>query len=130
VSNVVCIEPTRFENVRDGGVSYGYRAYDDHVQTYANHWESIPDDDLQFLAMAVLDADVVLDAMLQYLQETEKGLYIGPQYYDWCEIKHLFPAADKLPEGVGAVCENCEKPCAYDPDMCLCDDCETKEQEN
>ena len=78
------------EDTRDGSVGYGFRAYDDFAQTYGNQWESIPDDDLEFLAKAMESDDKILSSLLSWLQEMEKGLYIGTQYYDWCEIKHLF----------------------------------------
>ena len=90
MSNQVCIEPTKFEDVRDGTVSYGYRAFDDYEKTYCNLWESIPDDDLEFLAKAMEEDDAILASLLSHLQEMEKGFYIGPQYYDWCDVKHLF----------------------------------------
>jgi|TARA_Y100000034_G_scaffold125828_1_gene176140 hypothetical protein len=33
--------------------------------------------------------------------------------------------ADELPQGVEAVCESCGKPCKYDSEICLCDECST-----
>jgi hypothetical protein len=51
--------------------------------------------------------DCVRDAIEPYLEESE----------------------DDLPEGVEAVCENCGKPCDYDSELCLCDECEKLPEE-
>lgn len=89
MSNQVHIEPTRFENVRSGLVTYGFRAYDGYAQTYNNTWDSIPDDDMEVLKLALKDADDVLSDMLDFCREHERGLHVGDSYLDWDEIKHL-----------------------------------------
>jgi hypothetical protein len=89
MSNRVHIEPTRFENVRSGVVTYGFRAYDQYAQTYNNTWDSIPDDDLECLKLAVADADDTLSSMLDYCREEEVGLFVGDTWFDWDEIKDI-----------------------------------------
>ena len=90
MSNSVCIEPCEFFNVRSGERTYGYRAYDDYEKTYDNNWDKIPDDDLEVLDKAMEEPDDILQGMLDYCQEEEKGIYIGSEYCDWEQIKHLW----------------------------------------
>lgn len=89
MSNQVHIEPTRFINVRGGSYAHGFRAYDYYAQTYNNTWASISDDDMEVLKLAIEDADDVLSDMLDYCRENKRGLYVGENYFDWDEIKHL-----------------------------------------
>jgi len=87
---MICFEPTKFENVRTGGVSRGFRAYDDNAAAYCNNWDAIPDDDLDFLAKVIEDADDTVQAMLDYMQEHEKGCDIGGEWYEWHQISRLW----------------------------------------
>ena len=90
MSNFINVEPTEFKNVRDGTVSFGVRIYDDHGQSYINSWESIPDDDLEVLEMAIQDADDIASSIFDFIQEEEKTVYVSGIAYRWNEIKHLF----------------------------------------
>jgi hypothetical protein len=36
--NRVCIEPSKFTDLRSGEESFGWRAFDDHSQTYDSSW--------------------------------------------------------------------------------------------
>jgi len=90
MSNQVTIEPTKFENVRSGSVTKGYRMYDDYGATYCNQWDSIPDDDLAVLAKVLEDVDNTGEGMLESVEEHESGISIGGEYYEWDQIKHLF----------------------------------------
>ena len=90
MSNQVCIEPTQFVDVRSGNVSYGFRTYDDFEKSYCNLWDSIPDDDLEFLKKVMAEEDYITDHILAFVQEMNKGLYIGSTYYDWDQISHLW----------------------------------------
>ena len=93
MSNQVYIKPCEFKDVRSGECSKGFRAYDDYEKTYCNFWENIPDDDLEILAQVLkeCDNDVRLNSLLSYIQEQELGIIIGGVYYEWEQIKHLFP---------------------------------------
>lgn len=91
MSNQVTIQPTKFEDVRTGDVTYGFRAYDDYGQSYGNTMDSISDDDLEFLRevcekyYSVL-GDQYLVSLLDSVVEMEKGLYIGDTYYEYAQI--------------------------------------------
>jgi hypothetical protein len=88
--NRVYIEPTEFTNTRTGSISHGYRIYDDSGSSYVNGWESIPDDDMELLALVMEEGNEFTDEMLSYVQEHGKSLYIGNEEYQWDEIKHLW----------------------------------------
>lgn len=90
MSNRITFEPTEFTNVRTGEVSRGYRAYDDYASTYSNGWESIPDDDLEFLAMVIEDGNEEATKLLNHCAEHERGVFIGPVFYGWEKIRELF----------------------------------------
>ena len=89
MSNLVTIEPTQFTNTRSGESTFGFRAYDDYGQTYGNIFESIPDDDLEFLTLVAKDPDDILSGMLDSVRENEKGIKVGETFYEYDEIKHI-----------------------------------------
>ena len=93
--NRVTIQPTVFENRPTGEKAYGYRMYDNQGQTYYNSWELIPDDDLEILALVLDDMDVVAQLMLDFVQGHEQGIYIGKEWYNWDQIKHLFSEVNR-----------------------------------
>ena len=90
MSNRISIEPTKFEDVRTGEVSLGVRVYDNEECLYDNSWDEIPDDDLEVLRVAYEQASVGVRALLQYVWESERGMYIGGTWYEWDEIKSAF----------------------------------------
>jgi hypothetical protein len=76
--------------VRTGNITFGYRAYDDEGGTYHNAFETIPDDDLEFLKLVLESGvDEQLSAMLDYCRDTEHGLYIGDTWYEWDKVKSI-----------------------------------------
>lgn len=89
--NKVNIEPTKFINTRTGSETYGYRAYDDEGQTYCNTFVDPPaDDDLDFLEQVMENSpDEILQGMLDFVLESESGLYIGGEFYPHEEIKDI-----------------------------------------
>lgn len=91
MSNKVNIIPTEFKDQRNDDVSYGVRVYDDYISLYDNTWYSIPDDDFEVLSLVVLNAKNGDEwaAIIDHLRETESGVYVGSQWYNYCEIKHL-----------------------------------------
>lgn len=91
MSNRVTIEPTEFVNVRTGEVSYGFRAYDDYEQTYDNTLESIPDNDMEFLALICKEKafNTAFSEMLDFVKEGQMGLYIGGTWYEWDAIEPI-----------------------------------------
>ena len=52
------------------------------------------DDDLELLSIVVQTAKLpgfqAIAAILDHIQETEKGIFIEGIWYDWEEIKHVF----------------------------------------
>lgn len=88
MSNRVTIVPTRFENVRDGTVSYGVRVYDDDAMTYDNSWDEIPGEDLEVLARVLEDPDEITAQILSSIPE--RGCYVGGAWYAWEQIQHLW----------------------------------------
>jgi hypothetical protein len=90
MANRGTIQPTKFENVRTGHIDFGVRVYDDEGQTYDNTWDSIPDDDLEVLELVLKSKDDTIVGILGFIQEYEKGIYIGEVWYTWDQIKHLF----------------------------------------
>jgi hypothetical protein len=88
--NQINIEPTRFESVRTGDVTYGVRVYDSYANAYDNLWESIPDDDLEVFALVRDSDNDQIVAMIDFLLEHQNGCYIGGEWYEWEQIKHLF----------------------------------------
>lgn len=57
MSNVLCIEPTEFKNVRTGNVSFGVRVYDNYEKCYINTWDSIPEDDEELFDLVMQDEE-------------------------------------------------------------------------
>ncbi len=82
----VSLVATKFVNVKSGEESFGYRLYDDYDSVYNNMWNFIPDNDLDFLELALEDGH----GMFDFLQENELGIDINGTWYDWNEIEHLF----------------------------------------
>ena len=91
--NRATIQPTKFENVRTGEISYGVRVYDNYGQTYDNCWENIPDDDMEVLQMAMELEDQAIVAILHEVV-LGNGVYIGQEWYTWDQIKHLWGDED------------------------------------
>ncbi len=89
MSNRISLIATKFTNIKTGHETLGYRLYDDYEQIYDNTFESVPDDDIEFLQM-VYDRCDEYSAILNYLWETKKGININEEYYDWDEIKGVF----------------------------------------
>jgi len=89
MSNRICVEPTKFEDVRNGTSTFGFRAYDDYAQTYNNTLESIPDDDLEFLRVAIEHGDNIFGDIIDFCIEQERGLYIADIWYDWEKVKPI-----------------------------------------
>ena len=95
MSNSVNIVPTQFVNMRTSTASYGVRIYDQYHCMYSNYWEKerVPVDDLKLLEFClnseISDNDIA-SAMFDYVAEEKIGLYIGEEWYEWEQIKHLF----------------------------------------
>lgn len=93
MSNRVTIEPTTFINERSGVITHGFRAHDDYGSTYNNTFDKIVADDLAFLADVMkCKYDNVLDTMIDYLVENQRGIEVGGTWYDWEQIESIVDA--------------------------------------
>lgn len=93
MANCLTLQATRFINHPQGTETLGYRLYDGYSQTYDNTLESLPhDDDMAFLSQVLKSnpSDQTFDMLLS-AQNTESGMEINGNWYDWDDIKHLFP---------------------------------------
>lgn len=90
MTNYITIHPTEFFDVRTGEKSLGFRVYDDYASSYCNICESLPDDDLEFISMVLEYADDNIRIMLDHVREHELGIFVGDEFYEWEQIKHLF----------------------------------------
>lgn len=96
MSNRAYIEPTEFRNVRTGDVSLGVLVWDDFGCGYTNHWESIPDDDLDILHKVLSEhISEEVDGVIRLVFEQEKGLYIGNVYYEWEDVKRVWDSSEE-----------------------------------
>jgi hypothetical protein len=70
---------------------YGYRLFDDYVQTYCNIWEKedIKLPPLEILNKAVSELDEVAGMIIDDVIENEKGIYIGDDWFEWAVIKPI-----------------------------------------
>ena len=91
MSNYVTIQPTVFRDYGTEEESFGVRVFDNYGQTYDNTWENIPDDDLEILQKVIDNGNEVIVSIIDFLIENGVGIYIGKEYYEWKDIKHLFP---------------------------------------
>ncbi|MBD3262034.1 MAG: hypothetical protein GF334_10290 [Candidatus Altiarchaeales archaeon] len=91
--NQAFIIPTKFENIRNGKVNYGFRVFDDYAEGIV--WlpydmEKIPEDDLECLQLVMNSEDEIPISILDHVLEYETPAIIGDVTYSWDQIKHLF----------------------------------------
>jgi hypothetical protein len=72
-----------------GEVTKGYRLYDEYGQTYCNTWQTIPEDDLEILELAIKDADDNAKTFFNFMKETESGITINGEWYDFEQVEDL-----------------------------------------
>lgn len=92
MSNRIRIQRCEFINYPNRDVTYGFRAYDDYDQTYANTCtiEQMTTEPIEFLKWLGQSAeDSRLLEMLDFAKEAQSGLYIDDAWYDWDEIRHV-----------------------------------------
>ena len=85
--------PTKFEDVRTGKITYGIHYRDEwSVWSYSTyHWDSIPDDDLEFLELVIEnDRELGVQHIICSIVENHRSIMIGNILYDWNKIKHIF----------------------------------------
>jgi hypothetical protein len=72
-----------------GETSFGFKIYDEHVQTYDNLSEIMIEDDLDLLEYALQSNDIVKD-ILKTVKENKESITINGQIYSWKEISVCF----------------------------------------
>ncbi|MBI3415891.1 MAG: hypothetical protein HY043_11365 [Verrucomicrobia bacterium] len=90
--NRVCIEPTKFTDLRSGGESFGWRAFDDYSQAYDGSWSKadMPEDDVVFLKRVLATSeDKALWAMVDFCSDFRQGIHVGDNFVDWPELSPL-----------------------------------------
>lgn len=89
MSNRVTIQRTTFTPYNGGEASFGYRAYDDHGQTYDNTLseEQMKLSDEEFFRYVVDYGDTLAQDMISFLLEYDNGLYIDDTWYDYDWVK-------------------------------------------
>jgi len=91
----VTIISTKFENLHDGKVTYGYRVYSDSgLATYDNtrygSAEDVPTDNMDLIADVIEDPiNDMMDDMIE-IGIRDKGVAVNRTWYDWEEIAWLF----------------------------------------
>jgi hypothetical protein len=89
MSNRIHLNAVKFEYLK-GDVTYGYTISDDEDMSFDNNAEVMIEDDLELLRYAKKTADASTEAMLDFMQENEKGILINDSWYDWDEIKQVW----------------------------------------
>ena len=88
MSNRVHLNAVKMEYLT-GDVSYGYTISDDEDLSYDNNAEAMIEDDFDLLRYAKATADDSAKAMLEFIQENEKGLYINDSWYEWDAVQPI-----------------------------------------
>lgn len=97
MSNRACLLSTKFEDVGHGpgegtgggGVTYGFRIYDDYSKSYDNNAECAIEGDLELLSYALENGDEQAQSILSFITEEEHGLDINNEWYEWEQIKAI-----------------------------------------
>lgn len=91
MSDQTCVVRTKFEDMRTGSATFGWRLYDNYSNTYNNFFTEadIPEDDLELLAMVVNDAmsNENVRQFFNWLIENEEGISIDNEDYSFEQIK-------------------------------------------
>jgi hypothetical protein len=89
MANQCFIEPTKFEDIRDGAVSYGVRIFDNYSKLYINTWDRIPDSDLDVLRLIINDHFAETSEFWDFAFTCQKGVFVGDTYYEWNVLEPL-----------------------------------------
>jgi hypothetical protein len=88
MSNTVGIQPTIFEDLPNGEKSYGFRIYDDYDCDYNNlwNWEDLGLAPLELLKKVRREASERTQALLDFVVQDQRGIYLAGIWYTWEEI--------------------------------------------
>lgn len=95
--NQAFVIPTKFENIRNGEIQYGFRTFDDYAEgiTWLPYdMEKIPDDDLECLRIVLDSDDTATIGVMDNILMWQSPVTIGNVLYSWEEIKGLFGMED------------------------------------
>lgn len=92
MGNRAYIVPTEFKDLRSGEIEQGLRVFDDYAAGYTvlQETETLPEDDLDLLRLALRCGDKTVREVLDFIQEMEKAINICDVWYSWEEIKDCF----------------------------------------
>lgn len=86
----VHIDPTNFICTKDNSWKYGYRIYTDTGLTaFDDTLKAIPTWDMDLLRLVTQSEDARVLDILSEVAYAEKGIYIGPMWYDWDKVKEI-----------------------------------------
>jgi hypothetical protein len=95
MSYLPTIQPCKFSNYPNQGVSYGYRCYDSYKSSYNNTWkkEDVTKLPLQLLKKIMYDKPFLHDEnlrnILSLVKEKKCSIKIGNCILDWQSIKNI-----------------------------------------
>ena len=89
----ILIIPSEFKNVRTGEISYGYRLFDEYVIDFEDKWETIPEEDLEFLREVIktiknYNNAEVMNAFF-FLLENKNPISIGNTEYGYEQVVEI-----------------------------------------
>jgi len=94
MSNRIYANANKVENLRSGEIYYEVDIFDSYEYGSINiSEEEIPQNDMDTLQHLINRPDDSEDIanLLDFMREHKKGITINDTFYDWEEIKHLFP---------------------------------------
>lgn len=94
MGNQVSIVRTKFIDVRDGDVTFGYRIMDDYGYSYNDlmrEQDLHPEDDMKFLEEVFAIAGPAEEKLLDFVIEMCAGVTIDGLYYPFEEIVRSLP---------------------------------------
>jgi len=93
MSYLPIIQPCKFINYPNEGVSYGYRCYDSYESSYNNTWkeEDMKKLPLQVLKKVIYDKSILHDDNLEHIlnqvKKEKSSIEIGDCILNWQSIK-------------------------------------------
>jgi hypothetical protein len=105
MSNRFTIQPTRFEDMPTGEVSYGVRVYDDYASFYDNTWDVIPPTDREVFVRC-LDIPEFADILQAFKASSYSPIYVGDigyarSVYETWEAEWLAVAEREMLQDLG-----------------------------
>ncbi len=92
MSNQVSIIRTVFRDFATGDETFGFRVYDDHGQDYCNllQKDDLEREDKEFLQRVKANRSEVIDSLIDFVFENEKGVFVDDTFYQFAEFKEMW----------------------------------------